>query len=365
MLTNLLMLLNVIGAQKWLMLEIRKNITWAICSMDWKRLSTLNMIQLRETEDVKSLLEDVIFRSVSRNSELTFKQIGNVVMMVTGYFGKLRIDTYRQISRSSVKYPFWKSWIESFENIGSEFSQESSSLVSFDPPTHHQVSLVQKFHKALEQTYYADSFGKSHYVSPSCFMYIVERLLIMIFHFKGCFLSIKSSVVEWLISQEWNMNALHNFKDDWQQKFGGTLDIVAAIVSELLYNKDDVMAWIEGSNLSLARHKELVLRLFVALCLLCVNCGKYYELLFDLLGMSDITSLLPQQFYCVIRNLKPGEFDENVRVLAQAFQRIGNPLVVVSSGDQHFIEFKIPSGTIFVDMEVHKGREELISIMFK
>ncbi|KAM6546617.1 hypothetical protein CsatB_027353 [Cannabis sativa] len=329
----------------------RKNIVLTICSMDWKNLSTLEMIRLRGTEDVKNLLEDVIFRSTSMNmnTELTYKQVGNVAMMVTSCHGKLHDETYRQISLSFVNYPFWKSWIESFQKIGFESSQ---------------VSLVQKFYKALEQTYYADSFGESHYVSPSCFMYIVERLLILIFQFKGCFFSIKSSLLECLINQEWNMNASHISEDDWQNKFGGTLDTIAAIVAELLYNKGDLMRWFKGSNdLNEACNRELVLRLFVALCLLCVNCGKYYESLFELLDMSDITSLLPYQFY-VIRNLKPGNFDGNICVLAQAFQRIGNPLVVVSSGT-HFIESKLPASTIFVDLELHKGRDDLIRIMFK
>ena len=231
---------------------------------------------------------------------------------------------------------------------------------SFDPLM--QYSLVQKFHAALEQTYYADSIGESDYISPSCFMYLVERLLILVFYLKGCFFTIKSSFLEWLINQEWYKNAVLGFEDEWQQNFISTLDIMAAIMAELLYNEHDVITWIKNFKHSLAFHSQLVLRLFVALCLICVNSGNYYELLFELINTSDITCHLPQEFFDVIQNLKPGNVDDNVGVLAEAFQKIGNPLVVVNSSGQCCTTGSEVQDAIFIDLEVHQGREELHSV---
>lgn len=119
----------------------------------------------------------------------------------------------------------------------------------------------------------------------------------------------------------------------------------------------------KNSKLGLPCYPLLVLRLFVALCLLCANSGKYYDFLFELLGRTEITAKLPPEFYNFIRKLKPGNLEDNVRVLAKAFRRIGNSLVVVSSGECR-IECDIPDA-IFVDLEVHQGREKLIGILFK
>ena len=110
--------------------------------MDCLKLLTLNMIYLRDTEDFMNLLEDIILQSLSWNSWLTYGQIGSS--------RKFCDETYRQITLMFVRYPLWKSWIESFENIGSETLQKSSSSISFNPLMHDSV--VQKFHKALEHT---------------------------------------------------------------------------------------------------------------------------------------------------------------------------------------------------------------------
>ncbi|PON60106.1 hypothetical protein TorRG33x02_285900 [Trema orientale] len=295
--------------------------------LDWLKPLTLHMTNLRETEEFKDLLEDIVCNTISLNSHLTYEQIGNVTMTIFGGSWKLSDGIYKKILQRFDKDPLWRSCIESFGNIGSEVMQVSSPSVSFD--TLMQVSLVQKFHKALEHTYYADSLGRSDYLSPSCFVYLVERLLILVFYLKG------------------------------------TLDIMAAIVAELLYNERDVITWIENSELSSACHPQLVLRLFVALCLLCANSGNYYELLSELLGSSDVTCRLPQELYDVIQNLKPGNLDDNAGVLAEAFRKVGNPLVIVSSSGRKCCTASEIQDAVFVDLEVHQGREKLINIMFR
>ena len=98
----------------------------------------------------------------------------------------------------------------------------------------------------------------------------------------------------------------------------------------------------------------LVLRLFVVLCLLCVNSGNYYDLLFKLLGNTEISSKLPSEFCTSIQRLNPEYVGDNIKVIAEAFEKIGNPLVIVSAKDS--LEFKRPDA-IFMDLNVHHGRD--------
>ncbi|KAL5554092.1 hypothetical protein UlMin_041493 [Ulmus minor] len=314
------------------------NILENVFSLDWRRPSTLNMTNLRERKSCKYLLEDVICKRICLKSRLTFAEIGTVVMIIVGMSGKLSFETYGRISQSFNSNSIWVSFLESLGDIRSDH--------------------VHKFHKALAHTYYADSWGQSDYISPVCFMYLVERLLLLVFYFKGLFFSTKYSFLEWLVNQEWTMEAVIGVQVDEKP-----LEFVAGFVAELLYNQQDMMIWIKNSKLNPGCLSLLVLRLFVVLCLLCVNSGKYYNLLYDLLCRREITWRLPLEFYKAIRKLRPGNLGDSVRVIAQAFKKIGSPLVVVSSG-QCCIESAIPDA-IFIDLEVHQGIDKLSGIMFK
>ncbi|KAH7515361.1 hypothetical protein FEM48_Zijuj10G0018300 [Ziziphus jujuba var. spinosa] len=90
--------------------------------------------------------------------------------------------------------------------------------------------------------------------------------------------------------------------------------------------------------------------------------GKYFESLFKLLENKEISSKLPQHFYRTIPRLKPGYLDENVNVFAEAFGKIGNPLVIVRSG-KNCLKFECQNA-IFVKLDVDYGRDKLMSIMF-
>ncbi|KAL5554087.1 hypothetical protein UlMin_041488 [Ulmus minor] len=314
------------------------NILENVFSLDWRSSSTSNMTNLRERRGCKNLLEDVICQRICLKSQLTFAEIGTVVMIMVGMSGKPSDETYWRICQRFDSNSIWRSFLESLGDIGSDH--------------------VHKFHKALAHTYYADSWGQSDYISPVCFMYLVERLLLLVFYFKGYFFSTKYSFLEWLINQEWIMEAVIDVQVDEKP-----LEFVAGFVAKLLCNEKDLMIWIKNSKLNPGCHSQLVLRLFVVLCLLCLNSGKYYDLLYDLLCRREITWRLPLEFYNVIRKLRPGNLDDRVRVIAQAFQKIGSPLVAVSSG-QCCIESAIPD-VIFIDLEVHQGRDKLSGIMFK
>ncbi|KAH7516697.1 hypothetical protein FEM48_Zijuj10G0162600 [Ziziphus jujuba var. spinosa] len=333
----------------------RDNLFGTIFPMDWRESSTENMIKLRERGEFKNSVQEIFIRNVSTKSHLSHGEIVNLVMIVMGASRKLSGELYGQIAERSESHPLWGSCIERL--VESELGS-SSSAISIDPFEH--VVMVQKFHEALKYYYFSDLISES--VTPGCLMYLVERLLLLVFYYEGFFFSTKSTFLEWLIHQDWNPELSIHGAFDWRSRFVTVLDFVAGIVEELLHNEQDATEWIQNCKLSSEVYPVLVLRLFTALCLLCLNSGKYFDLLFELLENKEISSKLPQELCRTIQRLKPGYADENVNVFAEAFQKIGNPLVVVRSGKE-CLKLECQNA-IFVDLNIEYGREKLMSIMF-
>ena len=82
-------------------------------------------------------------------------------------------------------------------------------------------------------------------VSPGCFLYLIERLLVMVFCCSPCFFSSKSSVLEWLIHHDSKRETTH-VVFNWQSRFAGVLDSVSTIVEG---NEQDAVKWIESCKL--------------------------------------------------------------------------------------------------------------------
>ncbi|XP_048319279.2 uncharacterized protein LOC107429676 isoform X2 [Ziziphus jujuba] len=329
-----------------------------IFPLDLRNSSTKNMVNLRGRGEVKNAVREIFNRNISSKSHLSLGEIVNLVMMVMRVSRKLGGELCQQISERSKNHPLWRSCIVSLEeNLRLESKPGSSSAISLHPRKH--VSLVENFHKALRNTYFSDLITES--VSPGCLMYLVERLLLLVFYSQGYFFSTKSTFLEWLIHEDWNPKISRRAAFDWQSRFVTVLDLVAGIVEELLCNEQDAIKWIQSSKISSEFHPVLVLRLFTVLCLLCLNSRKYFELLFKLLENKEISSKLPQQFCRTIQRLKPGYLNANVNVFAEAFGKIGNPLVIVRSRKK-CLNFECQNA-IFVDLNVDYGRDKLMSIM--
>ena len=333
-----------------------------IFPLDWKKSSTENMVSLRETELSRNLLEEVISTSISIKSEFTYGQIGRVASWILG-MGKLTTELYEKIAEKFAVNPPWKAFINNLSgNIGSGFPQDS---VPINESQKH-VSLVLTLDGALRDTYNA-YWGQSDYISPGYFLYLVDRLLILVTSFQGYCFTTKSSYIEWLIFQEWNSFPNPGLVANPQFPFGATLDYVAYIAQDLLYKKQVTVEWIRKSNINFNEYYPLlVLRLVIIICLLCVNAKheKYVEMLFRLLRRGDITSLLPRDFCDVLwRRRKRNQFDISVNVLAEALRKVDNPLVIVKL-QRNSSEVSCPDA-IFIDMTVNQCREDLLCVLFQ
>uniref|UniRef100_A0A2N9IGF5 Uncharacterized protein n=1 Tax=Fagus sylvatica TaxID=28930 RepID=A0A2N9IGF5_FAGSY len=133
----------------------------------WQR----NMFSLRGTEVSRNLLKQVIIENISLKG-------------LMGFYGNTPWMTFIQILCG---------------NMGSEFPQGTLPDNISESP--RELSILLNFHKALKDTYNAN-WKEIDYVSPGCFLYLIERLLILASYFKGYFITSKSSFAEWFIYQE-------------------------------------------------------------------------------------------------------------------------------------------------------------------
>ncbi|CAL5430276.1 unnamed protein product [Camellia sinensis] len=332
--------------------------------LDWRESLTESMISLRGSELSRNVLEEVILDNlVNIKGDLTYGQIGRILMIRLGS-GKPTDELYKKIAKSFEKYSPWGGFIKELSgNTKSEFAQESVSGNSCEAP--RAVSSVYKFYEALKDTYYNANWRQADYISPSCFLYLIERLLIFASGFQGFLLTTKSSFVEWLICEQSNAVGTANLVTDNRFSVSCIYDFVASIIKDFLYNKQDTAEWIKKSHINFNHYYPLLLlRLMVTLCLLCVNCGtgKYLDLLVDLMGRSDITKGLPPEFYDVLRRRRHNHVKIDVNVLAEACKKIGNPLVIASLGE-NCSTFSCPDA-IFVDMRVSRSREDIMRLLF-
>ncbi|GAY56592.1 hypothetical protein CUMW_173100 [Citrus unshiu] len=131
-------------------------------------------------------------------------------------------------------------------------------------------------------------------------------------------------------------------------------------LEEFLYNEKEMMQWIQQSHTKNKQyHSLVVLRLVVIVCLLHLNFGNSVNLLVDLLGRNYISNKLPWEFCDALRR---GRKRDVLNVIAEAFKKIGNPLVVASLGG-NCPKFAC-TDAIFVDMRVTKCNEDILRTLF-
>ncbi|XP_050209293.1 uncharacterized protein LOC130015007 [Mercurialis annua] len=329
--------------QKFLEISIR-NFFDHIYLLDLENSITDDMLCFRESDTSRNFQRDVSRMITSRT--MTSKETG---ILITALFSvKFPFSLYKQ-TLASFKACYttsWKVFVENFRNIRSEVTGDCNDDTG-------ELALVQKFHKALEDTDFAD-------FSPSCYLFLLDRLLIMVSFLKGYFFTPKFLLVEWLISNGWNVNPNLNFVSGVQQPFlEDIVHFIAGMVKKLLYHEQDTIEWIRKHNLNMDCYPIIVLRLFVILCLLCINFDGFSDFIFNLLEKREITLLLPWKFYESLRRLREhGKTEVKIEVVAEALKNIGNPLVIVNLG----IEFSV-SDAIFLNLNVEQHRGSIMKAL--
>ncbi|KAL6508250.1 hypothetical protein OROHE_021792 [Orobanche hederae] len=274
-----------------------------------------NMISLRGTQASRRLLEQVIVRDITSTQEaLTSGQIGRIVMIWLGS-GRLTSGVLQMIFARCADSS-WKDFLFALNN-------DSTSVSRANDP------MIFNFLKALANTYAADLMVKD-YISPNCFLYLMERLVLLTSHeYQPLFFTTKSMFLEWFMYQA-DQNAVGrvNKKSLYSR---GVFDIVVSIISKLLCHGDSTLRWIHRSNLELKYFSTMVIRSIVILCVVCLNCRSYSRELFELISLEHVSSRLPEGFFEAIRTKANG--DVTVDDVARVLKSIDDPLVIVTSGE--------------------------------
>ncbi|KAK8549818.1 hypothetical protein V6N13_055384, partial [Hibiscus sabdariffa] len=330
--------------------------------LDWRESLSENMISLRGSEISRNLLEEKVIWELtkSRSNNLSYGEIGKVALIILGS-GRLNTELYGKILECLQGNGAWKNFIASLkEDRGSPTVSSTGCAAGLIKQIGNAEPVIFKFLEALQDTYEADWKNIFDYMSPDCFLYLVERYLMLLSFCNGYLFTIKTSLVEWFIYQDGTPSSTSSFEAVDQQSLDGILEFVLGMVQQLLYCDEGTVEWIEKSRINVEEyHSLLVLRLVIIICLVHLNFGKGLDLLADLLGQEHITGLLPSEFCDALRRYSR---NIDINVLADAFQKIRNPLTIVSmNGICPKYEC---NEAIFVDMKISPCKEEILRILF-
>ncbi|KAK2999235.1 hypothetical protein RJ639_022979 [Escallonia herrerae] len=302
------------NVQKYLELSV-KNLLGNVFHVDWRSSLTSDMISLRGKASFVDLLKEAISQSIFSKDKLTFGQQGRVVMMILGS-PKGTVNLHEEIMRSNEgNSVFWGAFTEMLsDKIGSDLSHGSANTGFSDAS--NGIFLVW-LHNMLKDAFFADWRTERDYISPSCFMYLVERLLILASCFQGFVFTTKSSFVEWLIFEEWNVNSSSLLANDPE-------------LSRIVGDIHDFTAFL------------------------------HLDKLFHLLDKRNVSSQLPRAFCDALGRRQERSF---IDALADALGRIENPLVIVSLTDKIVVS---PSpDAIFLNMKANMSSENIFRELFQ
>ncbi|XP_077235510.1 uncharacterized protein LOC143877385 isoform X2 [Tasmannia lanceolata] len=313
--------------------------------LDWRETMMENMIDFGGKDVARELLTEVLTENINlRKGRLTHGEIGRVVMLL--FVSRTVPDElYQSISNRFDQIPPWKDFIEQLkENMESGFGH---------------VSPVSKLQGALECTFLINWEEESDYISPHCYVYLIERLLFLVSSCQGYFFTTRSSCVERLRFQEANLVTCLVTDASGNNSLIETFDFVAEMVKTML-NRYETLEWIRRSKINAARYyPSLVLQLIIMISLVYLNTGQHFGLLANLLRRKDIISELPPAF---CKKIQTGGKANFLNIFAEALEIIENPLVVVGS-QMNSAKFLHPNA-LLINTEVIQCREDVVKILF-
>ncbi|MED6110881.1 hypothetical protein PIB30_047029 [Stylosanthes scabra] len=324
-----------------------------IALLDGKSL-TKDMVSLKETGTYQDLVEKVVFENMKKN-RLTYGQIGRVVVMILGT-PKFNSELFVEIvSRCEGNLP----WQEFIKSLYLNSTKETSKYNEASEELHHMC----KFYEAMQYTYHVDWENEVDYISPSCFIYLIEHLFLLASRWKGFVVATKSCFVEWLIYQEGSSLKDLSSKNGVPQIVEDVNHFLYRVIRVLLSEPITVKKWIRKSNMNVDHYYPLfVLRLVILLCLLHLSSGRYLDLLHNLLRKNSSTSAqcaqLPREFIDV---LSKGRNSLGFKVYAEAFKVIDNPLVIVNLR-KNAVKFVSPDATI-IDLKTCQKQEIMLKVL--
>ncbi|XP_051116894.1 uncharacterized protein LOC127241743 [Andrographis paniculata] len=318
--------------------------------LDPRQSLSENMVYTRGTQLSKNLLEHVIDINISNSGdEITYGQLGRVTMILLGSgmpSHDIRCLIAERLGKSST---CWKPF---FENLAEYLRCGHREVVSYE------------LYRALEEAYNVNWTAKD-YISPKCFFYLVERLLILVPYGSSFFFASKSSFSEYLLCLNSDANPAAMLLSEEPSDARNILNFIHDCIQQCLNDTMSTAGWIKASGINCKYYfPVLLLRLFVILLLLCLNSGFNVPAVLKLLRLPYIRSQLPNKFCNLLCNWwRIGDDASKVAAVAAAFESVGDPLVVVSvTGDCP--KSLCPKDAIPIELESFKTSGEAVRELF-
>ncbi|KAI6677276.1 hypothetical protein NL676_038072 [Syzygium grande] len=324
-----------------------------IFPLDWRVSSTENMVSLRGTEAACHLLRETI-NMIILKKRFSHGKMGELATLVLGS-GMLNNELYRKIAESFEGNTSWKAFMGCVrQDVPSDLPQARDD----NKPV--ESSLAWNLYGALADTYKVNWRIERDYITPNCFLYLLERLLILTSCSNGQFYATKSSLVEWLICHEGLAKPSFTFNPG--NFLEPILGFVNSTIQQLLCNKGETIEWIKRSNLNVKMYYPLlVLKLVLLVCLLHLNFGISPDFPTVLLGKSWISGQLPPEFHPILSHWSKWNLQRiPVGVFAEAFEKVDDPLVITYSAT----DCSNCPHAIILDVKSNKCKEEIMKVLF-
>ncbi|KAI3883202.1 hypothetical protein MKX03_017662 [Papaver bracteatum] len=302
-----------------------------------------SMLSFRKTELWKNLIRESMVEDVmGSTAKLKHGQFWRVVMLVL-MSGDLNDELYQDIEKRSVHIPKWELFLKELKQY------MGSGLFTF--------SFAKKFSEALQYTFCANWRKQSAYVSPDCFIYLLEYLQFLLSCRKGtCVFITKSFLLETLSIENWNWNSNTIETAGFSELVASFSSFVSDVVHQNVLSGEGAVDWIVKTDFSAEDFSEMVLRVFKLVTLMAKNYDVFLTLVHKLMVNKGVISLLPQKLceilFSGIGGKKP--------VIGKALKAIGDPLVILFSGN-HRPE-PCPD-SIFIEMDGIHCKEDIIRLV--
>ncbi|KAJ0971025.1 hypothetical protein J5N97_018984 [Dioscorea zingiberensis] len=322
--------------------------------VEWRNDSSKCIVDVHGNSTAREIIELIVDDNLKpRNGRLTHGQIGRVAMLLLligrvpdGFFEKT--DSY--LSKM-------KAWKDFFKTAQKYFTDSSSGKNSFVP----------EFQKALSSTFEVNWRNELDYMSPNCFIYLLENLLLMVScsnNSASAFFTTKSSLCQFISCQSFeSLQVAHSTDALFNNSVA--LGFISNVTTRLLERKQELRYWMIKSSINSLHFKSLVLRLVNILILVFLNDGSDMSLLVNYLQEENIISELPSAFTQRLLILGSGHEHDGYyfcRHFLDAMDATGNPLVVICSSSSclNFSEWK----AIIIDSEKIKSRDDVLATLF-
>ncbi|KAF3333086.1 hypothetical protein FCM35_KLT02663 [Carex littledalei] len=288
------------------------------------------------TELVYETLDQILSNT---KCKLTYGKLGRIFMFLF-LATKFPVNWLSRISERVDKPEWW----DLFASLKTNFDCGSE-----------RKSFVMKLHSALQATYKVDWKHEPDYMSPHCFLFLLELLM---FSASSClgtvgYMITTRSTLSQIVQLRgceslWN-SPLEMVLDDGTRNWVQSLfEFILHTVRQFLRIKSEIQEWLSQCYLPTELIHPTILRLATIFNLAYVNK--------TLLGNGEVSCDLCQELSI--------ELEESIRlvVFADAFASVGDPLVVISA--KNYGSQIPPSNSIFFCRDELRNRDHVMSVLF-